>query len=351
MANLEGQTLGKYQVIERLGRGGMADVYKGYQPGLDRYVAIKVLHSHLSEDTDFIKRFQREAKSVARLSDQGQRMPLAHALDIVAKVADALDYAHREGMVHRDIKPANVLLPTIDKPLLGDFGIARIFGQTGLTAEGAMIGTPAYMSPEQGRGESADERSDIYALGIVLYEMLTNHPPYEADTPYAVILKHMNDPLTSPRDMIPELPQAVERVVLKSLAKNPADRYAHAGEMRDALKDAIAAVADAAQPGVATGPVSARDVAAATQPGMAGSGAVTRQAGAVPVQDEGFTQPLAGPQAARRGLPGWLWAVVGVIALAVVIGGLLVSGVLGGGGAVEAPLATETEVEQPEIGR
>src|SRR5258705_7187331 len=163
MSNLDGQTLGKYQMIERLGRGGMADVYKAYQPGLDRYVAIKVLHPHLSEDKDFITRFQREAKSVAKLrhpniiqvydfdsqgehyfmvmefveggqslkeylqalGQRGEHVPLAASAELTAKMADALDYAHKEGVVHRDIKPANVLLPSIDKPLLGDFGIAR----------------------------------------------------------------------------------------------------------------------------------------------------------------------------------------------------------------------------------
>ena len=263
MADLTGQMLGKYQLVARLGRGGMADVYKGYQPGLDRYVAVKVMHAHLAEDADFITRFQREARAVARLrhphivqvhdfdvfdghyymvmeyiegsqtlkellrelNAHNQRLPLASTLDIVAKVADALDYAHRQGMVHRDIKPSNILLPTSDCPVLSDFGIAKLAGQTGLTSSGAMIGTPAYMSPEQGRGEPADERSDIYALGIVLYEMLVGEPPYNADTPYAVILKHINDPVVPPHVYVAGLPDSVERIVLRSLAKNPADRY------------------------------------------------------------------------------------------------------------------------------
>ncbi|MBN1122456.1 MAG: protein kinase [Anaerolineae bacterium] len=273
MTDLGGQTLGRYQIIERLGRGGMADVYKAYQPGLDRYVAVKVLHPHLSEDPSFITRFQREAKAVASLrhpnivqvfdfdvqveryfmvmeyieggktlkevlhdlAGRGERLPLPHTLDICAKLADALDYAHSQGMVHRDIKPANVLLPTIDNPVLSDFGIARIIGQTGLTASGAMIGTPAYMSPEQGRGEKADERTDIYALGIVFYEMMTGQPPYDADTPYGVILKHINDPLVPPHKFVEKLPKSVERVVLKSLAKDPLDRYPSAGAMRNAV--------------------------------------------------------------------------------------------------------------------
>ncbi len=280
MADLSGTTLGKYQLIERLGRGGMADVYKGYQPGLDRYVAVKVLHPHLSEDPDFITRFRREAKSVANLrhphivqvfdfdiqgenyymvmeyveggktlkqllqelAAKNERLPLDRTLDIVARLADALAYAHGLGMVHRDIKPANVLLPGLERPVLSDFGIARLLGETGLTGSGVMIGTPAYMSPEQGRGERGDARSDIYALGIVLYEMLTGRPPYDADTPYAVILKHINDPLVPPHAVIGALPESVERIVLKCLAKNPEDRFASMGELRDALRSAETAI-------------------------------------------------------------------------------------------------------------
>jgi tetratricopeptide (TPR) repeat protein len=353
MADLTGQTLGKYQLLERLGRGGMADVYKGFQPGLDRYVAIKVLHPHLAEEEDFITRFKREARAVASLRHpniiqvfdfdvQGENyymameyveggrslkelleqyvarneaMPVEQALDLVAKLADALDYAHKQGMVHRDIKPSNVLVPSVDHPVLSDFGIARLMGQSGLTASGAMIGTPAYMSPEQGRGELADERSDIYALGIVLYELVTGHPPYDADTPYGVILKHINDPLISPRKIIATMPEAAERIVLKCLAKNPADRYASAGQMRDALRQALddfradTLVSQPTEPLGATIPATAPAVAAAA------------------AADEGLTLPAIGAAAPTTvgGLPtaevpkkkrrGWVWAVVGLIVL------------------------------------
>jgi serine/threonine protein kinase len=276
MADLTGQTLGKYQILERLGRGGMADVYKGYQPGLDRYVAVKVLHPHLSEDPDFITRFRREAQRVAELhhpyivqvfdfdvqndnyymvmeyiengrtlkqllqglAERSKRLPIDQTIGIVLDLADALAYAHGVGMIHRDIKPANVLLPGLDRPVLGDFGIARLMGETGLTSSGMMIGTPAYMSPEQGRGERGDARSDIYALGIVLYEMLTGQPPYDADTPYAIILKHINDPLTPPHILTGPMPEAIERIVLKCLAKDAADRFATMAELREALRGA-----------------------------------------------------------------------------------------------------------------
>jgi tRNA A-37 threonylcarbamoyl transferase component Bud32 len=280
MSDLTGQTLGKYQLLDRLGRGGMADVYKGYQPGLDRYVAVKVMHPHLSEDANFITRFRREAKSVAELhhanivqvfdfdvqadnyymvmeyieggltlkqrlqdlADHGTRLSIDQTLDIIAKLADALAYAHNLGMIHRDIKPANVLLASLDRPVLSDFGIARLLNETGLTSSGVLIGTPAYMSPEQGRGERIDGRSDIYSLGIVLYEMLTGQPPYDADTPYAIILKHINDPLTPPHLLIDPMPEVVERVVLKCLAKNPDDRFASMAELRDALRGAQSAI-------------------------------------------------------------------------------------------------------------
>ncbi len=282
MPDLSGQTLGKYQLIERLGRGGMADVYKGYQPGLDRYVAVKVLHPHLSEDPDFITRFKREARSVAELrhphivqvfdfdvqgenyymvmeyveggqtlkqllqelSARGERLPLDTTLGVMQTMADALAYAHGLGMIHRDIKPANILIPNINRPVLSDFGIARLLGETGLTSSGQMVGTPAYMSPEQGKGERGDVRSDIYALGIVLYEMLTGRPPYDADTPYAVILKHINDPLVPPHALIGPLPDAVERIVLKCLAKNPEDRFASMADLREALRTASGELED-----------------------------------------------------------------------------------------------------------
>jgi tetratricopeptide (TPR) repeat protein len=280
MSDLTGQTLGKYQLLDRLGRGGMADVYKGYQPGLDRYVAVKVMHPHLSEDANFITRFRREAKSVAELhhanivqvfdfdvqadnyymvmeyieggltlkqrlqelAERGTRLSIDQTLDIVIKLADALAYAHNLGMIHRDIKPANVLVASLDRPVLSDFGIARLLNETGLTSSGALIGTPAYMSPEQGRGERIDGRSDIYSLGIVLYEMLTGQPPYDADTPYAIILKHINDPLTPPHVLINPMPEVVERIVLKCLAKDPDDRFASMPELRDALRGAQSAI-------------------------------------------------------------------------------------------------------------
>ncbi len=278
--SLEGQTLGKYRVLEPLGRGGMARVYRAYHPQLDRYVAIKVLRSELIEDEELADetwraRFQREAQSVAalrhpnivqvfdfdvqddiyymvmellegdtlktRLSDyrvRGESMPWGEAVRIMLDVLDGLAYAHSERMIHRDIKPANILLTRRGQAVLGDFGIAHIVGGTRYTMSGALMGTLQYMAPEQGMQGLSDARSDLYSLGIVFYEMLTQRTPFDADTPLAILMKHVNDPLPLPRRINPEIPEPLERVVLKALAKRPEDRYQSAVEMAQALRAA-----------------------------------------------------------------------------------------------------------------
>jgi serine/threonine-protein kinase len=274
-SSLEGQTLGKYQVLEPLGRGGMARVYRAYHPQLDRYVAIKVLRSDLVEDEEFLSRFRREAQAVAalrhpnivqvydfdvegelyymvlellggdtlkvRLADylaRDEQMPWGEMVRILLDVLDGLAYAHNEGMIHRDIKPANILLSRRGQAVVADFGIAQIIGGTRHTVTGAMMGTLNYMAPEQGLEGRCDARSDIYSLGIVFYEMQTRHTPFEADTPLAILMKHLNDPLPLPRQIEPSIPEPFERVVLKALAKNPADRYQSAEAMARALHDA-----------------------------------------------------------------------------------------------------------------
>jgi tRNA A-37 threonylcarbamoyl transferase component Bud32 len=278
MADLTGKTLGNYRIVERIGRGGMATVYKAYQPALERYVAVKVIHEQLvADDEQFLKRFRREAKAVASLRhpnivqvfdfgteddvsymvmeylegttlkaelnalvERGETMPLEEAQRIFRTLASALEHAHRQGMVHRDIKPANVMLTAKGDVVLTDFGIAKIVGGTQYTATGAFTGTPAYMSPEQGQGERGDERSDIYALGVMLYEMVTGRVPFDADTPLAVILKHISAPLPLPRQLNPTIPEVVEQVIFKALAKAPDDRYQTVAQMASALEAALA---------------------------------------------------------------------------------------------------------------
>jgi serine/threonine protein kinase len=274
MASLIGRTLGKYQLTELLGRGGMAEVYKAHHPQLDRYVTIKVLHSYLAEGEDFLARFQREARAVAalrhphivqihdfdvqdgtyymvmefidggtlqgRMADlarEGAYLPLAQVLGILSQVAGALDYAHKKGIIHRDIKPSNILLNTSGEAYLTDFGIARMVSATQFTATGALIGTPTYMSPEQALGEELTGASDIYSLGIILFESLTGKAPFTSDTtPLAVIHKHVHEPPPKPSSLRPALAGELEAVVLKTLEKAPEQRFLSAKELAQALE-------------------------------------------------------------------------------------------------------------------
>lgn len=265
VADLAGRTWAGYQVVSTLGRGGMAIVYKAYQPNLERHVAIKFL-LHGPSDPTLIDRFKQEARLVAHLrhpnivtvldfgEDQGipylvmeyvegetllarlgEPMTLSEALSIAGQVAAALDYAHRHGVVHRDVKPSNILLAE-EGCVLSDFGIAKpLEGAAHLTQTGVTIGTPEYMSPEQCQGLPVDARSDIYSLGVVLYEMLTGRPPFVGPTSMSVMLKHVGEPLPPPRRINPSIPPEVEAAVLRATAKDPAERYTSAAEMAAAV--------------------------------------------------------------------------------------------------------------------
>ncbi|MBI5877187.1 MAG: protein kinase [Chloroflexi bacterium] len=266
---LIGQEIGTYQIVERVGEGGMAAVYRAHQPSLNRDVAIKVLSGKHADEDVFRQRFEREAKAVAQLThphivpihDFGEDrvhgvqyivtdyikggslhdalkrgLPMANALAIIAQVADALDYAHAHGVVHRDIKPGNILLTEDGRALLTDFGIAKIAEATQYTETGAVIGTPAYMSPEQITGAAVDGRSDVYSLGIVCYELLAGQPPFRADTPLAVLHQQVYDPPPPLRQLNPRVPGELERVVARALAKDRAQRYRTAGEFAAALR-------------------------------------------------------------------------------------------------------------------
>ncbi|OQA13136.1 MAG: Serine/threonine-protein kinase PrkC [Chloroflexi bacterium ADurb.Bin360] len=276
-SQIEGQMLGKYQILNPLGRGGMARVYRAYHAQLDRYVAVKILRSDLVDAGDFLARFQREARAVASLRHpnivqvydfdvettgagpiyymvmellegdtlksrlqayhtRNDHMPLGESLRVLLDVLNGLGYAHTEGVIHRDIKPANILLSRQGQAVLGDFGIAQIVGGARHTAVDALLGTVAYVAPEQGLEGHSDPRSDLYSIGVVLYEMLTQRPPFDADTPLAVLLRHVNDPLPLPGDVV--IPQPLERVLLKALAKQPEARYQSAAEMAEALRRA-----------------------------------------------------------------------------------------------------------------
>jgi predicted Ser/Thr protein kinase len=278
MEDLTGKQLGKYQVVGALGEGGMAAVYKAYQPGMDRYVALKILPRHFASDPEFAGRFEQEAKLIAKLQHVhilpvydfgeedgytyivmpyvetgtlddlllGEALPLEQIRKIIKQVGEALSYAHSRGLVHRDVKPSNILIDEQGNCLLTDFGIAKMVeGTSVFTRTGAIIGTPEYMSPEQILGEKLDGRSDVYSLGIVLYEMATGRPPFRAETPPAVFVKHLHDPLPLPRTWNPDLPEAVEKVILKALAREPGDRFASATELVQALEKALSPEAQA----------------------------------------------------------------------------------------------------------
>ena len=272
MEDLSGKQFGHYQVVAPLGEGGMAAVYKAYQPSTERYVAVKVLPRHMSASEEFVIRFKREATLLAQLQhphilpvfDYGeadgypyivmpfvnsgtlaeflQKQPptLSEVRRIMIQLCDALGYAHMRGMIHRDIKPSNVLIDERGNCLLTDFGLARMAEtSTKITSSGAVMGTPAYMSPEQGTGYEVDQRSDLYSLGIIFYEMVTGRVPYTAETPIAVVFKHIQDPLPSARKFNPDLAEEIERVLLKALAKTPEDRYQTGEEFAQAVQWAI----------------------------------------------------------------------------------------------------------------
>jgi serine/threonine protein kinase len=273
MLDIIGKQIGQYQIEEQIGQGGMATVYRAYQPSINRYVAIKILPSQYAQDPNFVKRFEQEAKAIAALEHphilpvydfgtqegltymvmryvrggtlsnlMGQPLSNERIVRLIGDMARALDYAHKQGVVHRDIKPSNILIDRNGEALLTDFGIAKLMegsGATQLTGAGSVLGTPAYMSPEQAKGASVDGRSDVYSLGVVLYELLTGQQPYRAETPVAVVLKHVSEPLTPPRTVNANVPEPLERVVIKAMAKEPDQRYQTAGEMEVALQQAL----------------------------------------------------------------------------------------------------------------
>jgi serine/threonine-protein kinase len=199
---------------------------------MECFVALKILPRLFANDPQFVGRFEQEAKVIAQITQ-----PLEQIRNIAGQVGDALDYAHSRGIVHRDIKPSNILIDERGNCLLADFGIAKMVeGTAQFTQTGGIVGTPAYMSPEQGLGTKPDGRSDIYSFGVIPYEMATGRPPYHAETPMAIVIKHIHDPLPPPRSINPQITDAFERVILMALAKDRDERYPTCADLVQAIQ-------------------------------------------------------------------------------------------------------------------
>lgn len=268
--------VGRYELEELVGEGGMSSVYRAYDTVLERRVAIKVLHEHFSRDPEYVERFRREARAIARLAHPnvvtvidrgewegrqlivfehiagenlkaviGREGPLAveRALELACQIARALAFAHELGIVHRDVKPHNVLLDGAGTAKVTDFGIARALdSDEALTATGTVLGTGQYLSPEQANGERGDERSDQYSLGVVTYELLTGQVPYSGDNLMAVAMRHVHDPVPSVRAVRPDVPERVDVVVARALAKRPEDRFGSMDALAAAFESCLAEV-------------------------------------------------------------------------------------------------------------
>ena len=310
--NLLGKTINGHEIVGIIGHGGMATVYRARQMSMDRIVAMKVLPRQFVDDDTYIQRFNREVNIVSRLEhrsivpvyDHGEHdrqpyiamryMPagsvderiadgsltLERIAEIMRQIAPALDYAHTKNVLHRDLKPSNVLLDDDGGAYLTDFGIARILGEAAgstITTQG-VVGTPAYMSPEQAQGLPLDNRSDIYSLGVMLFEMVTGRRPFESDTPYGVAVMQVTTPPPPPRQFKADVSLAIERVLFKSMEKHPDQRYQTAEALAEAFIEALSAP-----------PESVND----TQPRRAhtGGGGDVRETQPAPQQPANFTPP------------------------------------------------------------
>jgi eukaryotic-like serine/threonine-protein kinase len=352
---------GRYRIQRKLGAGGMADVYLAEDQELGRRVAIKILNGRHANDAQFIERFRREAKNAAALNhpnivsiyDRGNAedtyyiamefldgrtlkelivsrgaAPVNVAIEYARQILSALRFAHRHGIVHRDIKPHNVLVDSEGRVKVTDFGIARA-GTSQMTETGSIVGTAQYLSPEQARGGEVDQRSDLYSLGIVLYELLTGKTPFDGDTPVEIAMKHLSNAPKPPSTLRADIPPELDMVVLRALAKNPDDRYQSADEMEaDLERVARGARVSAATVDTATQVLSRPAVAAAATTAAAATAATMIATPPAPAAGSGAPPAVvAEEEYEERGgqdRPLWPWLVAVGFVIAAVLAGFFV---------------------------
>jgi len=371
---MEPQKFGRYEIKGEIGRGGMATVYHAYDPRFEREVAIKVLPREMLHDIQFVTRFEREAKTIAMLehpaivpvydfgeedgqpyfvmrymtggslSDRMKNGPMSvqEAARLLTHIAPALDDAHNKGIIHRDLKPGNILYDQFNEPYISDFGIAKLTESQSNVTGSAIVGTPAYMSPEQAQGEGIDGRSDIYGLGVILFELLTGQQPYHGDTPMSVVVKHITDPVPHILDVKPDLPPDIEVIIDKAMAKDRNERFQNVQSLADALTTVASGKSLSLETSDATVIASPKTVAGLKRPIQTLPGTVIAQRGQLPqtstqVQDTGVPKRTTG-----------LWIGLGAVILVLCV--VAVAGVLLFRNRIPllaAPIPTPTQLAAP----
>ena len=380
---------GRYEIRDLIGRGGMAEVHLGYDTRLSRVVAIKLLRSDIAGDPTFQARFRREAQSAAALNhpavvavydsgeeellqpggasrtvpyivmeyveghtvrellSEGEAVPIPEAVEIVSGVLDALEYSHRVGIVHRDIKPGNIMLTSTGSVKVMDFGIARAIEDSAstVTQTHTVVGTAQYLSPEQARGESVDARSDLYSTGCLLYELLTGQPPFQGDSAVAIAYQHVREIPKRPSSLAADVPESLDRVILKSLAKSREDRYQDAAHMRADLQAAARGMSVAAPAADSWSPTSSAMASPATEP-------VQPTSAFAQVPSEPSPTPAARDEEPENKPKNyaWVWILVFLLfAVLAVIAGRWASGAFNDPRPTPTPSATVAAVEVPDV--